>query len=220
MTIKREEFKKIIIWQRSLSCHTSFDTDTWSWNSTFCEGPSFKTIWRFWYMRTYYKPGSTREFMFSLTNIYIFKTASNTFEHLFFKKLNSYHISDMWLRWRHLRAFSYLALLPGGIWRPSRGVEMAGNNSHRCAPVLQRASLNLNLRYILQYDTLKIEHETYKFISNRSRKKWNQNASLLHVIHVHVLQNVTSPCINREVNNKQSFALNRWKYQARFFKSW
>lgn len=86
---------------------------------------------------------------------------------------------------------------------------MAGNNSHRCVPVLQRASLNLIWRYILQYDTLKIEHETYKFISNRSRKKWNQNASLLHVIHVHVLQNVTSPCINREVNNKLSFALNR-----------
>ena len=132
----------------------------------FCEGPSLKTIRRFWYMRTYYKPTSTREFMLSLTYIYIFKTASNIF-----KKLNSYHISDMLLRWRHLRAFSYLALLPGGIWRPSRGVEMAGNNSHRCAPVLQRASLNLNLRYILQYDTLKIEHETYKFISNRSRKK-------------------------------------------------
>lgn len=96
MTITGEELKKIIIWQRSLSCHTSFDTDTWSWNSMFCEGPSLKTIRRFWYMRTYYKPGSTREFMFSLTNIYIFKTASNTLNTFFLRSwiLTTFRICD------------------------------------------------------------------------------------------------------------------------------
>ena len=37
-------------------------------------------------MRTYYKPGSTREFMLSLTYIYIFKTASNTLN-IFFEEV-------------------------------------------------------------------------------------------------------------------------------------